>query len=120
MTVLLAHTRGDTFKYSSTLGGSWLVSDFTGGFKFTLRTAIPPTSVVNDADAGVVAQASVATGEITFSGADFTITIPKEVTTLWPAKTLQWDLQGVVTANGYCKTIDRGTIQIVGDVTRSA
>jgi hypothetical protein len=118
MTVLLAHTRGDTFEYSNTLGNSWLVSDFTGGFKFTLRTRIPNTSVVDDTDA--VDQASVTTGEITSSGANFTITIPKERTTAWPVRTLFWDLQGVVTATGYCKTIDSGTIVIAGDVTRSA
>jgi hypothetical protein len=118
MTVLAPHTRGDTFKYSNTLGAGWVGADFTGGFKFTLRTALPGAGIEDDSDPTVVDKASVATLEIVFTGAAFVITIPKERTTLWPVRVLHWDLQGVVTANGYAKTIDSGTIQINADVTR--
>lgn len=118
MTSLAAHYRGDTFSYSFTLGNGWVGSDFTGGVKFTLRRTEASSSTVTDSDA--VDQASVATGEITFSGATGTIVIPASRTNAWPAKRLLWDLQGVVDlATDRVETIDSGDILIKADVTRS-
>lgn len=120
MTVLDSHTRGDTFIYEFDLGNDWVGVDFSGGVKFTLRKRLPSSSITDDSDSNVVDQASVAGGEISFSSETGRIVIPKERTQVWPApKTLYWDLQGVVSASGYCKTIDQGTIEITRDVTRS-
>jgi len=119
MTTLASQRRGDEFKYTFTLGNGWTSTMFTGGMKFTLRTSIPASSVVTDTDA--VDQASVATGEITFSSATVgTVLIPGARTTAWPAKNLFWDLQGYVTVGARPLTADDGTILIRGDVTRSA
>lgn len=119
MTDLRLHVRGDTFRYSFTLGNGWVGTDFTGGLKFTLRTTLPASSVVSDSDA--VDQASVAAGEILMSGASGTVTIPASRAYDWPTGTLVWDLQGTVTAvpDNIVYTIDRGSIRVVGDVTRS-
>lgn len=74
---------------------------------------------VDDSDA--MEQASVANGEIVFSGAVGTITIPASRTTLWRTGRIHWDLQGVITgATNVVHTIDDGTISIRADVTRSA
>jgi hypothetical protein len=118
MTVLPAHTRGDTFSYARSLTSPYLGSDFSS-FKFTLRTALPGAAVLDDSDPTVIAQASVAAGSIVFTGADFVITIAKELTTLWPLRNLYWDLQGVLATGGVSKTLDSGTILINGDVTRT-
>lgn len=118
-TRLPIHKRGDTFRFSFTLGNGWVGSDFTGGVKFTLRDKILKSSTEDLTDAAVIDKASMATSEITFVGAVGTIVIPAERTTAWPATLLYWDLRGVVTATGYRTTIDDGTIQIAPDVTRS-
>jgi hypothetical protein len=117
--VLAPHTRGDTFNYNAELGNDWVVADFTGGLKFTLRRTIPLSSVVTDADA--IDQATSGSGEIVGSGANISITIPASRTTAWPAgKKLVWDLQGVVAgATPRVYTIASGEITIRGDVTRS-
>jgi hypothetical protein len=113
-----AHVRGDTFIYATTLGNGWVAADFTGGLKFTLRTAFPASSVVTDVDA--VDQASVAGGEIVASGANLTITIPASRTTEWARGRYLWDLQGVVSGTpNRVYTVAYGTIVILGDVTRS-
>lgn len=118
MTTLDPHRRGDTFEYSFTLGNGWVGADFTGGVKFTLRSAQVASSVVTDTDA--IDQASVATGEIVFSGATATVTIPASRTTSWPAKQLYWDLQGVISgATPRVYTVDDGVIAIRPDITRS-
>lgn len=119
-TVLPSQMRGDKFEYVFTLGNSWTGATFTGGVKFTLRETLPPSSTVTDLDA--VDQASVATGEITFVDEVGTIVIPGSRTTAWPApKKLFWDLQGVVDGSpDVPHTIDRGTIVIDADITRSA
>lgn len=117
-TILPPQRRGDRFLYHFTLGNSWTGAMFTGGLKFTLRTAVPPSSTVTDTDA--VDQASVDGGEITF--ADDThgaITIPAARTTNWPARRLYWDLQGAVTIGSDVETLDSGSILIKGDITRS-
>jgi hypothetical protein len=115
---LVTHVRGDTFVRLTTLGNGWVAADFTGGLKFTLRERVPASSVVTDAD--VVDQASLAGGEITASGAELTITIPASRTNVWPTRKLYWDLQGVVSgAVPRVYTIASGTVEIVGDVTRS-
>jgi hypothetical protein len=82
-TALAPRVRGDTFVYSFTLGNSWTGASFTGGVKFTLRTRVPSSSVVTDADA--VHQATVANGQIAFVGAVGTITIPASATTAFPS-----------------------------------
>lgn len=118
-TKLDSAVRGDTFSYSFTLGSGWTGSDFTGGVRFTLRERIPDSSVTDDADA--IDQATTTGGEITFSGATGTVTIPASRTTLWPTKVLLWDLSGTVSgATPLVYTIDSGTILIRGDVTRSS
>lgn len=116
MTTLPDFRRGDTFEYSFTLTNSWVGSDFTGGFVFTLRESYPASSVTTDADA--VYQASVASGEIVFVGAVGTITITDANTATWPAKKLYWDIQGKVTG-GPKHTPDSGEIKILPDITRS-
>ncbi len=119
MTNLDPHRRGDTFVYTFRLGGGWVGSDFTGGVKWTLRSALVDSSVTSDDDA--VYQASVATGELAFSGAIGTLTIPASDTSLWPASKLYWDLQGVISGSpDTVYTIDDGRISITYDVTRSA
>lgn len=111
--------RGDEFKYTFTLGNGWTSTMFTGGVKFTLRTSIPASTVVTDTDA--VDQASVAGGEITFSSTTVgTVLIPGSRTTAWPAKRLYWDLQGYVTIGARPLTADRGSVLIIGDLTRAA
>jgi hypothetical protein len=116
-TTLDPQLRGDEFRYTFTLGNSWVASMFTGGLLWTLRSSIPASTVLTDADA--VDQAELG-DEITFSSTTVgTILIPGARTKLWPARRLFWDLQGVVTVGARVLTIDRGEIQIVGDVTRS-
>lgn len=118
MTTLDPHRRGDTFEYSFRLGNGWVGSDFTGGVKFTLRTSPPDSNITTDDDA--VDQASVSGGEIVFSGAAGTITIPASRTTEWPAASLFWDLQGVISGTpNVVHTIDDGAIRIKADITRS-
>lgn len=118
MTTLDSHIRGDTFTYSFSLASPWTGATFSGGVKFTLRTSMPASSVTDDNDA--VDQASTTDGEIVFSGADGTITIPASRTTSWPARKLLWDLQGVVSGSpDTVYTIDSGYILILGDITRS-
>lgn len=114
--------RGTRFRYSSTLEDGWTSSMFTGGILFTLRTRIPASSVVDDTDAGVVAQVSLADGGIVFSSATaFTVTIPASVTTNWPTKRLVWDMQGIITASPEddVEDIAAGSVVILGDVTRT-
>jgi hypothetical protein len=117
-TTLDAHFRGDTFIYTGTLAEGYTGLSFTGGMKFTLRRHIPSSGTTTD-DAAI-AQGSVTTGHITFSGQMVTVTFSGEATNDWPAALLYWDLQGVISgAPDIVQTIDAGTIQIVGDVTRS-
>ncbi len=117
-TALDPQIRGDDFVYNFTLGNSWTASMFTGGMKFTLRRSIPSSSTTTDADA--TDQASVAAGEITFADTTHgTVRIPGSRTTAWPVGRLFWDLAGAVTIGDHHYTIDRGTIPIIGDVTRS-
>jgi hypothetical protein len=119
-TALDPQRRGTEFKYTFTLGNSWTSSMFTGGLIFTLRTRIPASSVLDDTDAGVVAQASVAGGGITFSSTTVgTVLIPGATTKLWPTGRLFWDLQGIVTIGARVLDVDAGTILIVGDITRT-
>lgn len=118
VTVLDPHRRGDTFRRTFQLGNDWVGSDFTGGVKFTLRTAIPASSVTDDT--GAIYQASVAGGEISITGANGVIVIAAEDTHEWPAENLHFDLQGTITGTpNVVHTIDQGTIRILGDVTRS-
>jgi hypothetical protein len=122
--ILDPQIRGDDFIYSSSLigldGGAWTSSMFLGGLRFTLRTVLPTTSITDDTDAAVVDIASVANGDITFSSTTaFTIFIPDARTTLWPSGKLYWDFQGKLTALGGTRTLSRGTIIIIRDVTRT-
>jgi hypothetical protein len=119
-TTLDPQRRGAEFKYTFTLGNGWTSSMFTGGLIFTLRTRIPASTVLDDTDAAVVAQASVAGGEITFSTTTVgTILIPGADTKTWPTGRLYWDLQGIVTTGARVLDVDDGTITIIGDVTRT-
>jgi hypothetical protein len=122
-TTLVPVSRGDTFVYTFTLGGGYTGATFTGGVKWTLRATVPGVGSVADDpdDSEVVAQASVAGGEITFDGAVGTINIPASATTTWPVKRLYWDLQGVVSGSpDEVYTIDSGSIVVKADITRSA
>lgn len=119
MTTLAPQRRGDEFRYAFVLGNGWTASMFSGGLKWTLRRSVPESAEVTDT--GAVYQASVAGGQITFSDTTHgTILIPGATTTIWPARRLYWDLQGVVTVGARVLTIDSGDILIAGDITRSA
>lgn len=113
--------RGTEFKYSSALLSGWTAAMFTGGIVFTLRKRLPASSVVDDTDADVVGQVSVAGGGIVFSSTTaFTVTIDGSVTTSWPAKKLYWDMQGIITGSpNRVLDIVAGTVLVVADVTRS-
>lgn len=120
MTVLTQHYRGDTFRRTFTLGGGWVGADFTGGVIFTLRTRQPLSTITDDLDAGVVDQASVAGGEITFASGVATVIIPATRTTDWPFGRLFFDVQGKVSGSpATVYTLDAGTIVIVADITRT-
>lgn len=117
--------RGDPFSYSSALQGSWIASNFPGGFFFTLRGDIPASAQADDEDeystshkSGVVAQATSDDGEITFADdTHFTVALNSDDTNGWPLTTLHWDLVGVVSAT-VRHTISSGTVLVYGDVTR--
>ena len=121
--VLEAHRRGSEFKYSSVLENGWTVDMFTGGILFTVRKRIPASSVVNDRDPDVVAQASIATGGgIVFSTSTaFTVTIPGVFNAAWPTEKLYWDMRGFITAVPHKRVLDiaAGTVEVRGDVTRT-
>lgn len=116
MTTLAQFRRGDTFVRTFTLATGWTGATFTEGVWFTLRTTVPESSEVSD-DAAVY-QASVSGGEITFSGAVGTITIPATETNTWPTGRLHWDLQGKVSSGSVVYTIDSGDIRVAADITR--
>lgn len=115
MTKLDAHFRGDTFRYTFALGNGYVGSDFSE-MKFTLRTAITDSAVLDDT--GAVAQATLTDGDIVFSGANGTVLIAASDANGWSLGVLYWDLQGVIDANSEVVTLDSGTILIKGDVTR--
>jgi hypothetical protein len=116
--VLAPHTRGDTFPYSTVLQGGWTAEQFSS-LKFTIRKKYPASTVVNDGDADVVAQATTANGQIVASGTSVEVTIPASLVTDWPTGKLVWDLQGVLSGSGRVHTIASGVITILPDVTRS-
>lgn len=112
-------TRGDTFSYEFTLSSGWSGATFSQ-VKFTIRRAIPASSVTTDA--GAAGQVTKTGGGITFTGGDpdvGTVVIAPSVTNTWEATRHEWDLQGT-TAGGTVYTIDQGEIEVVGDVTRVA
>lgn len=122
-----AHRRGTTFRYyftlenSNPLGAPWVYTMFDGGLLWTLRTRIPVSTVLDDTDAGVIAQASLAAGQIIFSSPTAgMVLLPASTTKTWPVKTLPWDLQGTVlgTPNSVFD-IAAGELPILGDVTRT-
>lgn len=118
MTTLDPHYRGSEFRYSFTLGNGWEGEMFTGGVKFTLRTAYPLSIVTDDNDA--VEVASTETGEITFNGDAGTIVISAARTHMWPAQKLVWDLRGFITGPpARAFVIDAGHIVIRPNVGRS-
>lgn len=119
-TVLDPHVRGDEFSYSFVLGNGWTSADFTGGLVFTLRKRWPPSSVTDDTDAGVLAQGSVAGGQITFSSPTAgTVLFPNSETQDWPNGKIYGDIQGKVTIGARVFTLDRVALVVLGDATRS-
>jgi hypothetical protein len=111
--------RGDTFKRITALGNGWTADQFTGGLRFTVRRQVAPSQVIHDREA--LAHVSTASGGIVATGTAVTITIPASVTRFWPLEELVWDLQGTI--NGAVpdvRTIAMGTVQVIGDVTRSS
>jgi hypothetical protein len=84
--------------------------------KFTLRPEIPASGIGDDQDA--IAQATVSGGEITFVDDVGTIVIAPRRQRGWPTGLLYWDLTGVISSTEI-HTIDSGTIEIVGAVTKS-
>jgi hypothetical protein len=127
MTDLAPFKRGTSFARTCVLPEGYTGDNFTGGVKFTLRTTIPASTVLTDADA--VAQATEAAG-ITFEGAGtaldlcvVTIRFSAAVTKLWPLAKLVWDLKGKILGiddePDDVAELGSGTIQILGDVTRS-
>ncbi len=113
--------RGNPFRYSSALENSWVYTMFDGGILFTVRKRVPPSTVLDDTDADVVAQVSLAGGGIIFTSTTaFTVLIPGSVTKLWPAKVLHWDMQGIVLGTPDSPyDIAAGTVPVLGDVTRT-
>lgn len=117
-TVLTQHYRGDTFRRTFTLGGGWVGSDFTGGVVMTFRKRQPLSTVTDDT--GAMEKASVATGEIVFTGADGEVIIPADRTTLWDTGRIYFDVQGIVSGSpDRVYTLDAGTIVVIKDITRS-
>lgn len=119
---LTPQRRGTEFKYSSVLTEGWTDAMFTGGIVFTLRTKIPGSNVRSDADPDVVDKTSVAAGGIDFSTTTaFEVHFPGSRTTKWPVQTLVWDMQGIITASPENRVLDiaAGTVEVLGDVTRS-
>ena len=116
-TTLSRQIRGDEFDYSTTLQGGYVASNFAEMW-FTLRTLIPrSSSAAKDSDA--VAQTTLSADGVVFSDTtNLSVKFPGRLTRHWPCKVLQWDFQGRLT-NGKIMTIDRGTIEIAGDITRS-
>lgn len=111
--------RGDRFRRITALGNGWTADQFTGGLRFTVRRRVPPASVVSDGDA--LGHVTTAGGGIVASGTSVTITIPASVTKHWPCEELLWDLQGTITgAEPDVRTIAMGTLQVIGDITRSS
>jgi hypothetical protein len=117
--------RGTEFSYSSSLTNGWTEAMFTGGILFTLRRVLPPSSRLDDSDTlakggNMVHQASVANGQITFSGdTAFTVLIPAASTHAWPVGKLFWDMQGKITIGSRVLDIAAGTIIVTPDVTRT-
>ena len=120
MTTFSAY-RGDDFDEPFALDNGWLSTNFDE-FWFTVRSAIPASSVLDDTDAAVLAQVRFtgASPGITFDVDNITghVHIDKDVTRTWPATRLFWDLQGRLTT-GKVKTLNSGEIRVKGDVTRS-
>lgn len=116
-----AQRRGTEFRYYFTLENSWVYTMFDGGLLWTLRKSIPISSVLDDTDAGVIAQASLEEGEIIFSSPTAgMILLPASTTKTWPVKTLPWDLQGTVLGSpDRVFDIAAGELPILGDVTRT-
>lgn len=109
--------RGDDFDYSGTLGGGYTAS-MIDEMWFTLRTEVPDSTTTDDT--GAVAQAKLSTDEITFSDdTNFSVVLPATKTTAWPNGWLLWDCQVRIAGTGQIRTIARGNIEIVGDITRS-
>ena len=115
-TILEPHVRGRTLKRLTTLAEPWLGTSFPGGIKFTLRTEITQSGIGDDRDA--VAQATAAGGEITSVGNVVTVELAPRRSRGWPLGVLYWDLVGIVNADEI-HTIDSGTIEIVGAVTKA-
>lgn len=115
-TVLEPHVRGRTFTRHFTLTEPWVGATFAGGVKFTLRTGVPESGVGDDRDA--VAQATVEGNEISFVVDVGTVELAPRRSRAWPLGTLYWDLTGIINGDEI-HTIDSGTIEIVGNVTKS-
>lgn len=108
--------RGDPFDYSSTLTDGY-VSSMIDEMWFTLRTAVPDSTVNDDADA--IDQGKLTSSEITFSDAtNFSVKIPGARTKAWPVDVVVWDCR--VRVSGIDDfIIASGTLLISGDITRS-
>ena len=126
-TELAPFTRGTSFARTSVLSEGYNEASFTGGVKFTLRTTIPASTVLDDT--GAVAQATEADG-LTFDGDGtaedlcvVTIRFPASATKLWPMAKLVWDLKGTILGVGddddEVFQLGSGTLLVLGDVGRS-
>jgi hypothetical protein len=112
-----AQRRGTKFEYSNELDGDWVASMFTQ-FWFTIRKTIPNSDVVDDSDAGVVAQGTLTGGHIVFSDqTNFTVRFTSLVTKTWPKKDCFFDMKGLADD---VYLLSSGELPILGDVTRSA
>ncbi len=111
------HYRGTDFTYYFSLGNEWLGSMFDE-LKFTIRRRIPASNVLNDTN--IVGQASLSREQIVFdidNGALGTVFIPASKNRSWPLGIFPWDFKAKVGDSIY--TVDAGTVEIVGDLTRS-
>jgi len=88
--------RGNPFRYTFTLSDGWTGDMFTGGFTFVVRTGGQRPSSATTSDADAMHVSTVANGEVTFSGAAGTISIPSSVTNLWEPGVYVCAAQGVV------------------------
>lgn len=125
-------TRGDTWTLNFTLnaaadGTTWIIPQFTT-IQFTIRTAVPATSIVSDEDAVLHVSYDVDTdmsdggGSISVTDdTHFVVTVDAETTQDLDAGSFYYDVQVTRTmispAQAY--TTARGRFQIQSDITRT-
>jgi hypothetical protein len=111
--------RGDTFRRPITLESPWVLADFTGGIRCTVKASLED----DDPGAGQVSLTATADGSITFATTtEGTVRFNPSVTETWePGRRYNWDVQGIVTGSpNDVFTLARGTFRVQADATRTA